>query len=168
MEMAVDQMTSFLIWFLQFGVMNCSSCICLAGWLLWASFLQPIIIISLSHYTRVYSRVFVQLKQRPGAVPGELPAVALCPPRVLCSDILSHLLLVGRPTRPGEGGRQRRGRRTHVRNISSISPTSPQPSKGDSCISQIALSRHDLPSIPKVNRQSSTYCKRGILGHVSV
>ena len=39
------------------------------------------------------------------------------------------------------------------------SPTRPYPRRGDSCISQMALSRQPFPSIPKVNRKSSTYYK---------
>ena len=43
------------------------------------------------------------------------------------------------------------------------SPTRPYPRRGDSCISQMALRRQPFPSIPKVNRKSSTYCEYGEL-----
>ena len=43
------------------------------------------------------------------------------------------------------------------------SPTRPYPRRGDSCISQMALRRQPFPSIPKVNRKSSTYCAYGEL-----
>ena len=45
---------------------------------------------------------------------------------------------------------------TYVKNSSSISPKSPYPIRGDSCISQIALSKHAFPSIPNLNKNSST------------
>ena len=42
--------------------------------------------------------------------------------------------------------------RTYVRKISNSSPTRPYPTRGDSCISQIARRRQDFPSIPNVNK----------------
>ena len=52
---------------------------------------------------------------------------------------------------------------TYVRKTSRSSPTRPYPRRGDSCISQMALRRQPFPSIPKVNRKSSTYCAYGVL-----
>ena len=65
--------------------------------------------------------------------------------------LLSHFDKTGRNSEVSE--------ETYVRKTSRSSPTRPYPRRGDSCISQMALRRQPFPSIPKVNRKSSTYYK---------
>ena len=61
------------------------------------------------------------------------------------------------------GGKNIWRRSSHVKNSSSISPMTPCPSRGDSWVSQMALSKQPLPSIPKLNNMFSTYSYRNAL-----